>query len=406
MVEFRKRPKEGIPKVLSTPAEFAEAAARLQAGTGPFAIDTERASGYRYDDRAFLIQIRRNVAGTMLFAPEGHRAELTQVLAPVLNGHHWIIHAAPSDLPSLGWLGLFPGTLFDTELAARFAGFHRTNLGAIIAELFDVQLEKGHGDDDWSIPRLSEEMRAYAALDVELLLELATTLRDTLAEQEKLEWMLEECTAIVAKHAHDTAPQPGSWRDIKGVSSLKNGKQRAAAQSLWNLRDDISRRTDTAPGRVLPNKVLVEIARVLPSTQPQLTRIKGFPRRRKGAAQRWLRAVQQSQKIPPRGRPGALREERTVPSKSVWSREYPELWEEYQQIRAAVGDIAEELGLPSELLLRPATLRAAVWAAIGGSGTISQPDDVPAFLEREGARPWQVNLVAPVLIESLFSQPD
>ena len=405
MVEFRKRPKEGIPKVLSTPVEFAEAAARLQAGTGAFAIDTERASGYRYDDRAFLIQIRRNGAGTMLFAPEGHRAELTQVLAPVLNGQHWIIHAAPSDLPSLGWLGLFPGALFDTELAARFAGFHRTNLGAIIAELFDVQLEKGHGDDDWSIPQLSEEMRAYAALDVELLLELATTLRDILAEQEKLEWMVEECAAIVAKHAHDTAPQPGSWHDIKGVSSLKNGKQRAAARSLWNLRDDISRRTDTAPGRVLPNKVLVEIARILPSTQPQLTHIRGFPRRRKGAAQRWLRAVQQSQKIPPRGRPGALREERTVPSKSVWSREYPELWEEYQQIRAAVGDIAEELGLPSELLLRPATLRAAVWAAIGGSGTISQPEDVPAFLESEGARSWQVNLVAPALIASLFSQP-
>ena len=156
---------------------------------------------------------------------------------------------------------------------------------------------------------------------------------------------------------------------------------------------------------MLPNKVLVEIARIQPSTQPQLTRIKGFPRRSKGVAHRWLLAVQQSQNIPPRGRPGPLHEERTVPSKSVWSREYPELWEEYQQIRAAVGNIAEELGLPSELLLRPAILRATVWAAIGGSGTISQPGDVPAFLEHEGARSWQVNLVAPALIASLFSQP-
>ncbi|MBK4157119.1 ribonuclease D [Corynebacterium macginleyi] len=405
MVECRKQPKEGIPKVLSTPAEFVASAAQLQAGTGSFAIDTERASSYRYDDRAFLIQIRRHGTGTLLFAPEGYREELTQALAPVLNGQHWIIHAAPSDLPSLGWLGLFPGTLFDTELAARFAGFYRTNLGAIIAELFDVQLEKDHGDDDWSIPQLTEEMRAYAALDVELLLELATALRDILAEQEKLDWMEEECAAIVAMHANQTAPQPQSWRDIKGVSSLKNGNQRAAAQSLWDLRDDISRQTDTAPGRVLPNKVLVEIARRLPTTQSQLARIEGFPRRRKGAAQRWFEAVQQSQKIPPEKHPSALHQQKTVPSKSVWSRQYPHQWEGYQQVHAAVGDIAEELTLPPDLLLRPATLRATVWAAIGGNGTINRPDDVPTFLEREGARSWQINLVAPVVIAQLFSLP-
>ena len=66
MPELRSRPLEGIPPVLATPAEFTAVAARLAAGTGPFAIDTERASGYRYDDRAFVVQIRRRGAGTML----------------------------------------------------------------------------------------------------------------------------------------------------------------------------------------------------------------------------------------------------------------------------------------------------------------------------------------------------
>ena len=85
MPELRSRPVAGIPPVLSTPDEFTCAAAQLAAGTGPFAIDTERASGYRYDDRAFLVQIRRKGAGTMLFAPEGYREELTTALVPVLN---------------------------------------------------------------------------------------------------------------------------------------------------------------------------------------------------------------------------------------------------------------------------------------------------------------------------------
>ena len=79
MPELRSRPVEGIPAVLATRDGFTAAAARLAAGTGPFAIDTERASGYRYDDRAFVVQIRRRGAGTMLFAPEGHRAELSLI---------------------------------------------------------------------------------------------------------------------------------------------------------------------------------------------------------------------------------------------------------------------------------------------------------------------------------------
>lgn len=137
MTELRQVPVDGTPKVLLSPREFHAAADRLTAGTGPFAIDTERASAYRYDDRAFLVQIRREGAGTFLLAPEHHRAELRAALAPALNGQEWVVHAAPSDLPCLAWLGLYPGRLFDTELAARFAGFAHPNLAAMVLELFD-----------------------------------------------------------------------------------------------------------------------------------------------------------------------------------------------------------------------------------------------------------------------------
>lgn len=414
MPELRSRPLEGVPPVLATPEEFIAAAARLAAGTGPFAIDTERASGYRYDDRAFVVQIRRRGAGTMLFAPEGHREELTAALAPVLNGAEWIIHAAHSDLPCLGWLGLFPGSIFDTELAARLAGFERPNLGTMVAELFDVELEKGYGDADWSTPQLSEELKAYAALDVELLLELADALRDILAEQDKMDWALEEFSAIVQEHSGDTAPQPHTWRDLKGISSLRSGSQLAAARALWAKRDAIARRTDTAPGRVLANKTLVEIARTLPTSAGELTRVKGFPRRRKGATARWMAVLNQARAVPPQQRPRVHRAPQPVPSKTIWAKDYPDLWEIYQTIRADIADLATELGMPSELLIRPATLRAAVWAKVGMradkrhrgpdsvAGAVRQPGDVAAFLRAEGAREWQIEMTAPIIVDGLF----
>ena len=196
-------PRDGLPRVLSTPADFSAAATALAAGQGPVAIDTERASGFRYDDRAFLVQIRRRDVGTLLLDPEGVRPAFTQAFAPVLNGLDWIIHAAPSDLPSLAWLGLYPGTLFDTELAGRLAGFDHVNLAAMTEMLLDVHLAKGHGAEDWSQRPLPADWLAYAALDVELLLELGDTMAEVLDAQGKLDWATQEFD-------HISWPWPGN----------------------------------------------------------------------------------------------------------------------------------------------------------------------------------------------------
>src|SRR5690606_1810952 len=165
------------------------------------AIDTERASGFRYDDRAFLIQIRRRGAGTLLFEPKSHRPELSRSLGPVLNGQEWIIHAAATDLPSLAWLDLRPGTLFDTELAGRLAGFELVNLAAMVEQIFDLHLLKGHGAEDWSKRPLPEEWLNYAALDVEMLLELADVMAEILDNQGKLGWAEQEFEHIRTQFA-------------------------------------------------------------------------------------------------------------------------------------------------------------------------------------------------------------
>ena len=409
MTELRQVPLEGTPKVLSTPREFHAAAQRLAAGSGPFAIDTERASAYRYDDRAFLVQIRRAEAGTVLLAPEHHRAEFRAALAPVLNGEEWVVHAAPSDLPCLAWLGLYPGALFDTELAARFAGYPHPNLGAMVLELFDVELEKGYGDSDWSETPLPRQWRNYAALDVELLNELAMTLRDILAEEEKLDWALEEFDHIMAEHADITAPAQRSWRDVKGVSSLRSREQLAVARELWQRRESIARSRDIAPNRILPHRVLVEIARRLPRTPHEINKIKGFPRRRAGATLQWLDAVTHASESPAASWPKPQHTPRQMPSKSVVAKEHPQVWELYQDVRADFTELSEELGINDELILKPSLIRLTVWAALGTpmrhgadvAGQIATTADIPDFLAAQGAREWQIELATPLLASAL-----
>ena len=405
MSELRQVPVDGTPKVLLSPREFQAGAARLAAGTGPFAIDTERASAYRFDDRAFLVQIRREGAGTLLFAPENRRHELSSALAPVLNGQDWVVHAAPSDLPCLAWLGLHPGTLFDTELAARFAGFAHPNLGAMVLELFDVELEKGYGDSDWSQTPIPRTWRNYAALDVELLNELAVTLRDILAEEDKLDWAFEEFDRIVDEHAGITGPEPRTWRELKGVSSLRTREQLAVARELWQRRESIARSQDIAPNRVLPHRVLVDIARRVPRTPHDINQIKGFPRRRGGATLRWLDAVTTALDSPRQQWPKPLRSPRPVPSKSVFNRDFPELWQLYCEIRHDFEDLGDELRMSYELILKPSLIRTVVWAAFGPeggvAGEIAKDVDIPDFLRSQGAREWQVELATPLLQRGL-----
>ncbi|WP_459984624.1 ribonuclease D, partial [Mycobacterium avium] len=150
-------------------------ARRLDRGRGPFAVDAERASGFRYSNRAYLIQIRRAGAGTALIDPVSHGADPVRALRPVaevLGSDEWILHSADQDLPCLAEVGMRPPALYDTELAGRLAGFERVNLATMVERLLGFGLAKGHGAADWSKRPLPAEWLNYAALDVELLIEL------------------------------------------------------------------------------------------------------------------------------------------------------------------------------------------------------------------------------------------
>ena len=111
-------PANGLPDLTDTPQKLRLAAKRLRAGTGPVAVDTERASGYRYGQDAYLVQLRRDGVGTLLIDPVGTGRDFS-CINDALTGVEWILHAADQDMPCLAKLGMRPDALFDTELAAR-----------------------------------------------------------------------------------------------------------------------------------------------------------------------------------------------------------------------------------------------------------------------------------------------
>lgn len=391
-------PVGGLPPVAHTPDDFAEAARRLARGRGPFAIDTERASDYRCDDRAFLVQIKRRDAGTFLLAPEGHREELSRHLSPVLTGQEWVLHAAASDLPSLQLLGLRPGRIFDTEIGGRLLGLPKVNLAALTEDVLDLGLEKNHGNEDWSTWPLPAPWLTYAALDVEVLLELAEALTELLDSSGKLHWLEQEC-AHIQQNVHIPRPH---WRDLKGIGKLRSPRQLAIARSLWTFRYERAQDIDRAPHRILPNKALIELARTAPTSGRDIRAVLG--RRPTTALVRSLhKVILATLAAPPATWPEPMTKDynHTPAPRSSWSTNFPEAQGALDAVREGLAEMSLLTGTPQENILQPAMLREIIWACVV-SRKLRFSADLPAFMDELGVRPWQQELSFPLLADTLF----
>jgi ribonuclease D len=389
------RPAEGVPPVVTEPDTLLAAAQALAAGTGPIAVDTERASGYRYSQRAYLIQLRRAGAGTVLVDPIPFGGEL-ESLVTALSGTEWVLHAASQDLPCLAELNLRPESLFDTELAGRLAGFDRVALGTLVERLLGYQLEKGHGAADWSQRPLPADWLNYAALDVELLIPLRDTLERELAEQGKLDWALEEFEAV--RTAPPARPRPEPWRRTSGIHRLRTPRQLAAVRALWQARDAIARDRDLSPGRVLPDRAVIEAALTDPVDEVDLVKLPVF----RGRAQRrlagtWTEALRAARALPRVELPDPAPPHDGPPPPSRWADKDPDAAARLAAARAALTSIAEANRLPVENLLQPDLVRRTCWEPPVplDEATVSET------LLAGGARHWQVDLTVAALTEAL-----
>jgi ribonuclease D len=395
-VELLLEPRDGLPPLVGSPAALEAAIKALAGGTGPVAVDAERASGFRYGHRAFLVQFRRQGAGTVLIDPIA--CPDLSALDAALADTEAVLHAASQDLPCLAELGYRPRTLFDTEVAGRLLGCPRVGLATMVESILGLGLEKTHSAADWSTRPLPEEWLRYAALDVEVLVELRDALARQLAEQGKTEWAQQEFAAELA--AEPQPPRADPWRRISGIHRVRNRRGLAVVRELWLERDKIARRRDISPTKVLLDAAIIEAARTMPSGPEALISIVGFTGRiARRHTSDWLRAVGRARAQPDRALPSASAPPGEGPPPAHrWPERDPEAAKRLTAARAVVAALADSHNLPAENLLPPDAVRRLSWQP---PAEIT-PATVGADLAGYGARPWQVELTTVPIARALL----
>jgi ribonuclease D len=398
-------PRDGLPPVVETEVALAEVITALSHGSGPVAVDAERASGYRYGQRAYLVQLRRDGAGTALIDPIAC-PDLSGVDAALADAEA-VLHAASQDLPCLAEVGYRPQRLFDTELAGRLLGYPRVALGTLVEEVLGYHLEKGHSAADWSVRPLRAELLRYAALDVEVLVELRDALAAQLAEQGKTEWARQEFEAV--RTAEPPLPRAEPWRRTSGIHRVQSRRGLAVVRELWLTRDRIAQESDLSPRRVLADAAIIEAARAPAGSlagHAQLMRITGFSGRyARRHEKEWLAAIrnvraQDESELPETV--GGITSNGPPPAHR-WSERDPAAAARLAAARQAITAVAEANRLPAENLLSPDAVRRLSWEP----PLPSDPDSVAAALAGYGARPWQIELTAePVATALRDTLPD
>lgn len=388
-------PRDGYAGPVVDPLELTAWAERFGSGsTDPVAIDAERASGFRYTARAYLVQLRRADLGTVLLDPVP-LGDLSVLDGPLARSE-WVLHAANQDLPCLADAGLRPRRLFDTELAGRLAGLPRVGLGPLVESVLGLHLRKGHGAADWSSRPLPDEWLTYAALDVEVLVELRDAMEKTLREQGKWEWAAQEFQALVDAPAPPPRAEP--WRRTSGMHKMSDRRSLSVVRELWTARDGLARRRDLAPHRVLPDSAIIAAATARPTTLDAIVALPVFSGRvQRRYADVWLAAIERGLRLPDRDLPPVRAAGEGPPPPAKWAGRDPKAAARLQHARAALAELSERVSTPVENLVSPDTVRRVLWAP---------PDDgsresVAAALAQRGARPWQVELVAPLVRAAL-----
>nr|WP_277347677.1 HRDC domain-containing protein [Bifidobacterium sp. DSM 109958] len=410
-------PRGGVPDIIDSPDAFRRMVQCFAAADGPVAADAERASGFRYGHEDWLVQFKREGAGIALVDPVAVNAcGITwRDFNAAVSGATWIIHDSLQDLPGFFDLGMEPAALFDTEVAARLLGLHRFGLAAVTEHYLGLTLAKEHSAADWSYRPLPRDWRNYAALDVELLIELERRMSADLRAHGKDGWAREEFAYLLARGAERRERPDQPWRHVSRINALQgDGRGLAVVRSLWTARDELARRHDIAPSLLLPDSAIIEAAVRKPHNAREFRAIRSLNERvrvhtggeqdkmfeRYAPIQRsvrpkvWKEAIDRALALrpdqwPSRQPASAPGDEGNAPrSMRVWQQRHPDRYARLQAVRAAVNQIAEDTRTPADVIVRPQIIRNLCWTDDPASV------DVAAFLAEQGARDWQVRLIA------------
>jgi ribonuclease D len=333
-------------------------------------VDVERADWDRYYRTAALVQV----------GGDGRVALVDPIvlddLAPLqefLAGRRTILHALENDLVPLANAGVHPSEVDDTAIAAAVLGLP-TGLEGLLGEQLGVELD---GDKSamqrapWEERPLTEQMLRYAAGDVADLPALWDALSVRLDETGRRAWYDQELAATLAQPSIEARRD---WSRLKGIGRL-DPVTRARARRLWELREDLAQRTDTAPSRIVGDKVLVDLAVAPPAARGELGR-RGVRRQAIRDFGDDLVSVLHEPVDESRARSGPPQRPSTEADRALADR-----------LRGLRSARAEEIGIDAGVLCPSRTLIGAVMADPGSAEEIRDALDL---------RPWQWELLAEV----------
>lgn len=427
-VHFLSSPRDGLPPLADSPHAVDNAAMALANGTGPICVDTERASGFRFDDRAWLVQLRRRGAGTHVIDPAAVPTA-GRMLAPLMNRTPWVLHAAHTDLPALTSLGWHTPQLHDTQIAGRLLGMGQVGLATMLEVLLGVTVAKDKGREDWSIRPLPSDLLNYAALDVEMLPELLDTALLRLGERADVEgrhwlsWYRQECDYIC--RAWTRPVHIADWTELRGIKAVRNPRGLELARRLTTIRTTLARECDIPPEKVIRASMIVDMAKdparaievlkghkIAPSTARKLTSVSG---RSRDIQAQFLHAIDETMAVETDALPHPSRISPGRPDYRTWPSEYPVAARLLAEFRDNIDACANDLGLQPSELLPSRSVRSLAWetSKVVSTGlSTAALDDPVAELEEtigeilvaEGSRNWQIDLIIPACVPALATE--
>jgi len=373
---------------------FSEA---LKTNSNPIAIDAERASGFRYGQKAYLIQIALEDKAIYLLDPTADFELVTlSEVRGLINQTPWIIHAASQDLVCLAEYGLKPTQLFDTELACRLLGLPRVSLGVITEHYLNLKLAKEHSAVDWSSRPLPKSWLDYAALDVDVLHNLYSAVEADLKSNNRYEIAREEFDFLLEFQQKE--PKVDRWRGTTGLHEFKDARDLTIVKYMWEAREELAIDKDVSPGRLIPDQSLIAAVKAKPRTRSELIALRSFT----GRASRtyidiWWDSYSKglnTEKLV------EVRAQQTgIPNHRNWPSKFPEANIRLQWCKRLLAELSTELNISQENILAPDTVRALCFTP-----PVLSKDAVSSSLRDLRARQWQIEAVAELLIEALDKQ--
>jgi len=365
----------GLGKLLEELAAHAE-----------IAVDTEADSFYSYREKVCLVQV--SVEGRDYLVDPLARLDLGRLGKLFADPRKLkVFHDGEYDISILKreW-GFRFAAVFDTRVAAAALGMQAPGLASVLAERFDVELDKSMQRSNWAQRPLSERQISYARLDTHFLIPLMRELRAELDAADRSMIVASECRRLEDLEPAQPEFNPEEWVRVKGARQL-TPKQRRIVRELFLLRDELARASDQPPFRVMNNALLVELSRHQPRSPARLTEIHGFTSRLgRRIGDRVLRTIARAAKMPP------IPELPRLPRRDGTSGLGDEELELFERLKRWRKGISDREGIEASYLLnRHVMLRLAQ----------ERPRDEERLAAIDGLQDWQLESYAEGLLEVL-----